>query len=946
MSNDAKSYKDTLNLPTTDFPMKASLVQREPERLAKWKEIDLYQKVQEAHAGDPPFVLHDGPPFANGDIHLGHVINKVLKDVVLRYQTMNGHATPYVPGWDCHGLPIEHQVQTKLGGKLREMDTLQVRRLCHEHAEKFIERQSEQFQRLGILGDWARPYNTMDSRYEAATLDVFARMVEHGLVYKKLKPVHWSIANRTALADAELEYQDRDDPSVWVEFAAQNPGEFKSRFDLREQGKVNFLIWTTTPWTLPANLAIAVGPEVEYDFVAYEKDGERRIDVVASKLRDKTFALRGVQGRVLKTVRGEELDDIKYVHPFVEGRVGRILQADYVTTEDGTGLVHTAPGHGEEDYQTGLKYGLEVYCPVDPAGRFDSTTPNFVTGLTVWEGNPVIVEKLNELGVLFHTRPIHHSYPHDWRSKTPTIFRATEQWFVSLDTPYSVDGGVEKSLRNRAIEVANTAAFHPAWGRQRLLGMLQNRPDWCVSRQRAWGLPIPVFYNGEGEALLTPASVRAVARTFEQHGSDAWFKMTPAELLGDFDPGDKFPKDELRKESDIFDVWLESGSSWHGVLDARADLPDVPADLYLEGSDQHRGWFQLSLLAALGATGSAPFKGVLTHGFIVKPDGTKVSKSDKEYVTATQEIDRHGADLLRLWTCSVDYTGDVKASPDILAKFGDEYRKIRNTIRFLLGNLSDFVLSDGDFVDDVPADSLDGWMLHELGELVRGVTAAMDSYQIHHAYRLLRDFCTVQISQVYGNAMKDRLYCDLPQSPARQRSQSVQYLVAGALVQMLAPMLVFTADEAWEHLHAETADLAEEHDVPFPGVHMTGWPTPADHPASDAYPLLMRLRDDALSQLDALKREKGLNKATDSEIVYKLTAADRRLLEPFGVDLADVVGAGNYAVEDAEKSAVEVVDRRDDYALCARSRKRTPDVGSDPQYPDLSARDAAVMRSL
>ena len=946
MSNDTKSYKDTLNLPTTDFPMKASLVQREPERLAKWKATDLYAKVQQAHANDPPFVLHDGPPFANGDIHLGHVINKVLKDVVLRYQTMKGRATPYVPGWDCHGLPIEHQVQTKLGPKLREMDTLQVRKLCHEHAEKFIGRQSEQFQRLGILGDWGRPYKTMDAKYEAATLDVFARMVEHGLVYKKLKPVHWSIANRTALADAELEYQDRDDPSVWVEFAAQNPGEFKSRFDVREQGKVNFLIWTTTPWTLPANLAIAVGPEVEYDLVAYEKDGDKRIDVVASKLRERTFALRGVEGRVLKTVRGEELDDIKYVHPFVENRVGRVVLADYVTTEDGTGLVHTAPGHGEEDYQTGIKYGLEVYCPVDPAGRFDSTTPNFVTGLTVWEGNPVIVEKLDELGVLFHTQAIHHSYPHDWRSKTPTIFRATEQWFVSLDKPFGVDGGAAKSLRNRAIEVANTAAFHPAWGRQRLLGMLQNRPDWCVSRQRAWGLPIPVFYNEENEPLLTPASVRAVAATFEKHGSDAWFKMTPAELLGDFDAGDNFPKDKLRKESDIFDVWLESGSSWHAVLDARAEMPDAPADLYLEGSDQHRGWFQLSLLAALGATGSAPFKGVLTHGFIVKPDGTKVSKSDKEYVTATQEIDRHGADLLRLWTCSVDYSGDVKASPDILAKFGDEYRKIRNTIRFLLGNLSDFVLSDGDFVEDVPADSLDGWMLYELNTLIRDVTAIMDAYQIHQAYRLIRDFCTVQVSQLYGNAMKDRLYCESPMSPARKRSQSVQYLVVGALVQMLAPMLVFTADEAWDHLHAETADLAEEHDVPFPGVHLTGWPTPADHAASDAYPLLMRLRDDALLQLDALKREKGLNKATDAEIVYKLTAADRKMLEPFGVDLADVVGAGSYAVEDADKSAVQVIDRRDDYAVCARSRKRTPDVGGDAEYPDLSARDAAVMRTL
>ena len=818
-----KSYKETLNLPTTGFAMKADLVRSEPARLQKWKEMGLYEKVLEAHKNDPVFVLHDGPPFANADIHLGHVINKVLKDFVVRCETMSGRWAPYVPGWDCHGLPIEHKIQEKVGSKLREMDKLAIRRMCFDYAAKWGSVQSEQFQRLGILGDWGRPYYTMSPEYEAATLEVFAKFVEHGLVYRKLKPVHWSVANRTALAEAELEYRDREDPSVWVEFALENPGDFKGRFGLREAAKPSLLIWTTTPWTLPANLAIAVHPEVEYDIVAWDAEDGRRITVVAGKLREATFALRGITPTFLRTVRGSELATLRYVHPFVDNRVGLVVTADYVTTEDGTGLVHTAPGHGEEDYATGLAHGLEIYSPVDAAGRFDSTTPNWLTGLSVWEANPVIIQKLRELGVLFHEQPLLHSYPHDWRSKTPTIFRATEQWFVSLETPFepAENGAMDKgpggarSIRQRAIEVTNTTTFYPAWGRPRLLGMVENRPDWCISRQRAWGLPIPVFYNEEGEALLTPESARAVAKAFRQHGSDAWFKLSPAELLAGYDPGSEFPKEKLRKESDIFDVWFESGSSWHGVLDLREDLPDAPAHMYLEGSDQHRGWFQLSLLSSLGATGEPPFREILTHGFVVKPDGTKVSKSDKEYVTAMQEIERHGADLLRLWTCSVDYQSDIRSSPEIIQKFGDDYRKIRNTLRFLLGNIADFDPGKNAVsLEKIPPQSLDGWMLYELDRLVAQVREAYDGYLTHRAFRLLYDFCAVQISAIYGNAMKDRLYCELPASPVRRRSQTVQWQLADALIRLLAPMVVFTADEAWEFLPG--AEAASVHLVNFP----------------------------------------------------------------------------------------------------------------------------------
>jgi isoleucyl-tRNA synthetase len=928
MSADAQvNYKSTLNLPKTDFPMKAGLVQKEPERFASWQERDLYGELLKRRADAEPFTLHDGPPFANGDIHLGHLINKTLKDVVCRFRSMQGKRAAYVPGWDCHGLPIEHIIAQKLGPKLRQMEKTQVRKLCHEHAEKFIGIQSEQFQRLGILGDWHNPYATMRPAYEAQTLEVFAKFVEHGLVYKQLKPVHWSIENQTALAEAELEYQDRDDPSVYVEFALANPGASKSRFGLRDPAPVSLMIWTTTPWTLPANRAVAVHADVEYAFVRYDRDGER-IVVVATDLLDKVLSVRdGIVNRtVLNTVKGSDLVGLTYRHPLEEGREGRVVAADYVTTDSGTGLVHTAPGHGDDDYQTGRREGIEVYCPVGPDGRFDSTTPNFVTGLKIWEANPVIIDYLKDKGTLFAHQNYHHSYPHDWRSKTPTIFRATEQWFVSLDTPYEANGETA-TLRERASRAAEGLKFYPEWGRARLRGMLDNRPDWTLSRQRAWGLPIPVFYREDGEPLLTPQTVRAVAKKFEQHGSDCWFTMSPSELLD----GTDIDAANLRKETDIFDVWFESGSSWQSVLNARDDLPDAPADLYLEGSDQHRGWFQLSLLASLGATGKPPFTDVLTHGFVVKPDGTKVSKSDKEYVTATQEIDRHGADVLRLWTCSVDYQGDMPASPKALAEFGDKYRKIRNTLRFLLGNVSDF--DPAADARNVPAASLDGWMNHRLDVLINDVTTAFDKYQTHRAFRLLHDFCAVDISTIYGNALKDRLYCDRPDSDLRRRAQTVLHRAAVVLTKLLAPMLVYTADEAWEHLGDNEAW----------NVHLAKLPETVGAPTHDGWPLLMKLRDDALLQLDGLKKDAGLNKATDAEIAYHLTAADRALLEPYALDLADVAAAGWYSVHDAEATSVKLIDRRQDWQECARSRRRTPDVGTVEAHPNLTPRDAAAI---
>jgi isoleucyl-tRNA synthetase len=932
-----KNYKETLNLPQTGFPMEAKLTQNEPKRLARWQEMGLYQKLLDVRKGAEKWILHDGPPFANGDIHIGHLINKTLKDVIIRFRTMQGHQTPYVPGWDCHGLPIEHKIQQDLGSKLREMSVLDVRKRCFAYAEKYVGIQSQQFQRLGILGEWENPYLTMKPSYEASTLEVFAKIVERGLVYRKLKPVPWSVANQTALADAELEYQDVTDSSVFVEFPVTG-GVSKA---------THFLVWTTTPWTLPANLAIAVGPDFDYVLVSYTRAGQERIGVVAQELLSRVLEIQpDVKAHaIVGSVKGRDLVGAQYQHPFFD-RAGKIVLADYVTTTDGTGLVHTAPGHGEDDYETGIREGLEVYSPVLYNGRFDDTVPEWLRGKTVWEGNGLITQKLIDLGLLFAEQKITHSYPHDWRSKTPIIFRATEQWFVAMDQPYAQRGNI--SLRERAIEACREkVTFIPEWGRQRMLGMLQSRPDWCISRQRAWGLPIPVFYNDKGDALLTPQSVRAVARRFEEKGSDAWFTDSPGELLGlefRYPPG--FSPENLRKEKDIFDVWFESGSSWHAVLQARPYL-EFPADMYLEGSDQHRGWFQLSLLPGIGATGEPPFKQVLTHGFVVKPDGTKVSKSDKEYVKAVDEINRHGADVLRLWCCSVDYQNDIPTSPKAIQEFGDKYRKIRNTLRYLMANLADF--DPAVHGQEIPQSSLDGWAVAELDALIDDVSSAYEGYQLHRVFRLLHDFCSVQVSAIYGNALKDRLYCELPSSPLRRRSQTVLHRMLLAVTKLLAPMLVFTADEAWEHISHKPADEAQ-----MPSVHMVLLPKSSGVEVSDdqraEWKQLFELRDKALLQLDGLKKKAGLNKALDAEVVYHVSdAATRRRLEAYGVDLEDLVGAGFYSIVETGSGGpivVQMLDRRETYKACARSWKRRPDVGQDAEYPDLSARDAVAVRAI
>src|SRR5215470_15697332 len=784
--------KKTLNLPKTDFPMKASLPQNEPKQLEAWQSANLYEQILAARAGKPLFVLHDGPPYPTGTIHLGTGLNKILKDMIVKSRSMAGHRAPYIPGWDCHGLPIETQVEKELGGK-GKVSPAEFRKLCREFATRYVEQHKRDFKRLGILGQWNDPYLTMSFAYEATIAGAFLDFMEKGYVYRGRKPVYWCIYDNTALAEAEVEYEDHSSPSIWVTFRVVGGG----KGDAAKIGNdVSAVIWTTTPWTIPHNRALAFHPDFSYSVVETEK----------GKLLLATDRVAGLQAetgikeaRTLATYKGRDFEGMLFQHPFLPNQVPGVL-ADYVTLDQGSGIVHTAPGHGVDDFNTGQRYKLETYAPLDDSGRYLEGLPEY-KGKDVFSANPIIVKLLQDRGALLGHHSYKHSYPHCWRCHNPVIFRATEQWFIKMD---QAANGRQKTLRQEALEEIHQVKWIPAWGEDRMYEMIEKRPDWCVSRQRFWGVPIIVFYcDGCGKRLENYAALRNVVKWFEKEGADAWYKHSPAELLP---AGTKCEcgASNWRKENDILDVWFDSGSSNLAVLKPGSGLVEQgqdwrPADVYLEGPDQYRGWFQSSLLVATGVKDEAPFEQVVTHGWTLDEQGRPMSKSLGNVITPKEICDKWGADLLRLWVASVEYQADVKMSERVMTQLSEAYRKIRNTFRFALSNLGDFDPAR-DALANEQLEEMDRWMLERTAELVTSCRGWYASYDFHRVYHAIHDYCVVDLSAFYFDVLKDRLYTKAPNNRKRRSAQTAAYKISSALIRLAAPILVFTAEEIWKFL--------------------------------------------------------------------------------------------------------------------------------------------------
>ena len=901
-----KELKDPLNLPQTAFPMKASLVQREPGRVEHWTKSGLYERIQAKNAEGQAFVLHDGPPFTNNDVHIGTALNKALKDITLRYRSMKGYRTPYVPGWDCHGLPIEQRVAREIQEKKENVTTAELRARCDAFSETWIARQTTQFKRLGVIGDWDNPYRTKAPAYEADILRTFASFIEAGLIYRSKKPVYWSIPFETALAEAEIEYKPHVSPSIWVKFRAT--GTIPAALGLPTEN-LFVVIWTTTPWTIPANLAIAIHPMLDYACV--EAGGVNYI--VAADLVEQFAKDTGLESfSIVKTVRGSDLEGLETRHPFID-RASPVVLAEYVTVESGTGCVHTAPGHGLDDYNTGLKYDLEIYCPVGDDGKYvdDGRIPPELVGLSTLEtvealqkkqtspANIGVLKMLDAAGSLLAKKRFEHSYPHCWRSKTPIVFRAVDQWFVSLDK----DG-----LRQRALDAVGQVKWVPAWGENRIRGGLEVRPDWCISRQRSWGVPIPAFFDSQKNAYIDGAVARVIADKVEKAGSNLWFESTAEKLL----EGVKLPAgwpaaSEMTLGADTLDVWIDSGSSHAAVLARGMGGTQWPADLYLEGSDQHRGWFQSSLWTAMISRGAPPYRGVLTHGFIVDQDRNKISKSSayEKPQTLDAYIGRYGADVIRLWISSQDFRDDFPVSEEILGHVGETYRLFRNTFRFQISNLFDFdVTKDG--VPFESMDPLDRWALHRTAQLVTQCDAAFDAFEFHRVYQLCNQFCSVVLSSTYHDILKDRLYTFGPRSHGRRSAQTAIHGVFTALSRVLAPILVFTADEAWSYLHGG----GEYSDDP---VHLQSWPaipqewqSNADAQAVDA---AVAVRASVNEQLEVLRKAGSIGKSLDAVVTISGDGASEefKALGSLNGSLAEmfIVSKASIAPEAGAPLAVE-----------------------------------------
>ena len=903
----SQNYKDTLNLPRTEFPMKANLAASEPEMLRAWEETHLYRQIQKSREGRELFVLHDGPPFANGDVHMGTALNKILKDFVVKSQTMLGKRAPYVPGWDCHGLPIEYKVVKES----RALSPLEVRKKSEAFARKFINIQREQFKRLGVFGDWEHPYLTMDPTYEAEILRAFAVFVEEGLVYQAQKPVFWSTGAQTALAEAEVEYQERDDTAVYVRFPIAS-GEWKDN--------ASIAIWTTTPWTLPANLAIAVDPDETYVVQKFSRNGATETLLLAEKLVPQFSANTNFHpaGEPLASFSGTKLEKIKARHPFLD-RDAIVLTADFVTMDSGTGAVHIAPGHGADDYALGMAKNLPILSPVDDHGRFtEEASLRNLTGKYVFDANRDIVELLREREMLLGAQKFHHSYPYCWRSKTPIIFRNVEQFFIRIG-----------ELRGKALDaIHNEVKWIPAWGENRIAGTVESRPDWVISRQRSWGVPLPVFYSKDGKAILDAKIIRKLADLVAERGSNIWFELSDGDLakrLG-LPPG-------TTKRNDTIDVWIDSGVSHRAVCALHPELRD-PADMYLEATDQHRGWFQSSLLTSVALNNRAPYKICVTHGFVVDLDGKKISKSGtyEKPTAADHFVGRYGADLLRLWASSIDYTADVPFSEEMFTRLGDTYRRIRNTLRILLGNLYDFESGNQETRKNLSL--IDRWILERMDEVIRDCRAAYESFEFHKIYHTLNQFCAVDLSSLYVDITKDRMYCDAPDSPRRRATQVVMHEIFDVLCRLLAPILAFTAEEAWRHSEAEGSVHLEE----FPQLQDRS----RDGGTSAQVAELLRLRSVIGQAIERARQEKLIGNTLEARVVLNSDSdvtekIDKEELEEFFI-------VSDLTIHQTKEASVSVT--KTPYKKCARCWRHRPTVGASKAHPDLCDRCESVVTAI
>ena len=934
--------KQTINLPKTSFSMKANLPQNEPKWLARWTKEDLYGQIRESRKDAPIFTLHDGPPYANGRIHLGTTLNKILKDFIVKMKTLEGFNAPYVPGWDCHGLPIEINVDKELGPRKAKMSALEVRRHCRKYAEKFVDIQRQDFIRLGVLGEWDKPYLTMNPEYEAHIAEAFLAFLRGGYVYRGRKAVYWCISCKTALAEAEVEYENHRSRSIYVRYALLSD---PSALDAALAGrKVWVIIWTTTPWTLPASMAVAFHPDFEYVVVGND-DPHGDAYIVESRRQGPVIETTGLDApRLLARVPGKKLERLEFQHPFLDRKVLGVL-ANYVTAEDGTGVVHTAPGHGREDCQTGMQYGIDIYCPVDEAGKIFEGLPEYV-GKRVFDANEPIVEVLKSRGVLMGPAGwLDHSYPHCWRCHNPIIFRAAEQWFISMD---------HQGLRQRALDEIKQARWVPVWGEDRISNMIAERPDWCISRQRVWGVPLTVFHCVDCKKPIMDADLaRHALELFRKEGADAWYAHPESELLP---PGAHCPGcggKNLRRETDILDVWFDSGSSHFAVLGHRPDLP-WPSDIYLEAGDQYRGWFHSSLLVALGTKGMAPYRQVLTHGWVLDTQGRAMSKSIGNVIEPMEVIKTHGAEVLRLWAASVEFGEDVSIGPEMLTRLSEAYRKLRNTFRYCLGNLYDFDPVK-DCVDTGQLEEIDTWALARTADLLERAHVAYDEYAFHKVYRGVYDFATVDLSSFYFDILKDRLYTAPAGSVRRRAAQTALYRIADALVRVLAPLMSFTADEVWTHLPAP--HLREK------SVHLARYVSPATLRAGltenqleqlENWPRLIALREEVLKVLEVARQEKSIGGSLEARVVLAVEGDLLPLVEEYRASLrylfiVSQVEIKPGSIEGAAATGLPGLSVKVEKASgqkCDRCWNYSEHVGEDQRYPTVCERCSAALKEI